>query len=70
MPNNTMTFGVDLLPQTDGNYNLGTTNQTWKIYGSIQGGQNGQVLKSTGTNSVWQDEYKVEIVDLITSGGS
>ena len=60
----TMTFATDLLPNENNIYNLGNTNKQWKIYGTVQGGQNGQVLKSDGAESTWQDEYKIEIVRL------
>ena len=60
----TITFATDLLPNEDGEYKLGDTNKNWKIYGAIQGGTDGQVLKSDGTKSSWQDEYKIEIIDI------
>lgn len=31
-PNDTMTFGVDLLPQTNDSFNLGTSTQKWKLW--------------------------------------
>lgn len=65
MPNQTITFGVDLLPNsTNLDYSLGDSTHQWKINGVVVGGTNGQILKSNGTNSSWADEYKVEILDL------
>lgn len=60
----TMTFATDLVPNETDTYNLGNANKQWKIHGTVQGGQNGQVLKSNGTESSWEDEYKIEILDL------
>ena len=65
MPNKTITFGADLLPNsTEMNYSLGDSTHKWKINGVVVGGTEGQILKSDGTNSTWSDEYKVEILDL------
>lgn len=64
MPNDTMNFGVDLLPITTDTYNLGSDQKKWILHGSISGGNNGQVLKSVGGASAWQDEYKVQIIRL------
>lgn len=32
MPNSHMTFGVDLLPKTNAQYNLGNSAQKWNLY--------------------------------------
>jgi hypothetical protein len=37
MPNDTMNFGVDLLPITTETYNLGSSDKKWNIYGSLTG---------------------------------
>lgn len=57
-----ITFGADLLPNEDNIYNLGTTNQTWKIFGTLTGTATSWAsattvyinLASSGTNSTLQ----------------
>lgn len=38
MPNNTLSFEVDVLPNTDATYNLGSENKRWKLNGKTVGG--------------------------------
>lgn len=52
MPNKTITFGADLLPNsTSLEYNLGNSTQLWKIYGSLSGQASAASVSST-TNAV------------------
>lgn len=37
MPNNHIDFGIDLLPSSDLIFNLGNTEQQWKIFGTLTG---------------------------------
>lgn len=65
MPNKTITFGADLLPNSDLDFNLGDSTHKWKINGVIAGGTEGQVLKANQDGeSSWQDEYKIKIIRL------
>jgi len=37
MPNNSLSFGVDVLPNTTGTYNLGNESKQWKVNGKTLG---------------------------------
>ena len=49
MPNDTMNFGVDLLPITTNAYNLGSADKKWNIFGNLTGKLN--VITHTNTTN-------------------
>lgn len=51
MPNNSITWGIDLLPSTNNTYCLGDTNLNWKIFGNLTGNADTATTASKLTTS-------------------
>ena len=61
MPNNNMNFGVDLLPISDKNYNLGSSDKKWNLYVNQINGNTPSLTDTTYTFSAGAETNQLNI---------